>query len=112
VSVAAGAEQAHREHGDMTTQTIGTTTTYDGTEHCYLRGQDVRIVAVIKGAAGPGYDADGAYLTDDADFAGAGGITADDRVEVQPWIAREGRWSFATSDPRATDLACFAHLRP
>ena len=63
-------------------KTLGTTTTYDGTEHGYLRGHDVRIV-----------------------------VTADDRVEVQPWLAAEGRFSFVSSDPRAIDLACFASLK-
>ena len=93
-------------------QTIDTTTTYHGTEHRYLAGHKVRIIAVIKGAARTDYDpdADGAYLTDDDDIARAGGVTADDRVEVQPWIEKEGRFSFVSSDPCAIDLACFAHL--
>ena len=92
--------------------TIGTTTTYHGTEHRYLAGYQVRIIAVIKGAAAPDYDADaeGAYLTDEEDLVRAGGVTADDRVEVQPWIEKEERFSFVSSDPRAIDLACFAHL--
>ena len=92
--------------------TIGTTTTYHGTEHRYLAGYQVRIIAVIKGAAAPDYDVDaeGAYLTDEEDLGRAGGVTADDRVEVQPWIEKEGRFSFVSSDPRAIDLACFAHL--
>ncbi|MEZ4402848.1 MAG: hypothetical protein R3B06_22700 [Kofleriaceae bacterium] len=34
-----------------------------------------------------------------------------DRVEVQPWLAAEGRFSFVTSDPRAIDLACSASLK-
>jgi len=37
-------------------------------------------------------------------------VTADDRVEVQPWIEREERFSFVSSDPRAIDLDCFKHL--
>jgi len=120
--------------------TIGTTTTYHGTEHRYLKGYQVRIIAVIKGAAAPDYDADaegattacdrreqtgrehrrcesegrhsegGRNLTDEEDLVRAGGVTADDRVEVQPWIEKEGRFSFVSSDPRAIDLACFAHL--
>ena len=92
--------------------TIGTTTTYHGTEHRYLKGYQVRIIAVIKGSAAPDYDVDaeGAYLTDEEDLGRAGGVTADDRVEVQPWIEKEGRFSFVSSDPRAIDLACFAHL--
>jgi len=43
-------------------------------------------------------------------LARCGGITKYDRVEVQPWIEREGRYSFVTSDPLAVDLACFQHL--
>ncbi|PIE66465.1 MAG: hypothetical protein CSA24_00050 [Deltaproteobacteria bacterium] len=121
-------------------QIIGSTTTYHGTEHRYLVGYEVRVIAVIKGAAGPDYDPDadgattaserseetgrehrrcesegrhskgGRNLTDDEDIARAGGVTADDRALVQPWIEKEGRFSFASSDPRAIDLACFAHL--
>jgi len=84
----------------MTSITIGTVTTYHGTEHPYLRGHRVRIVAVLK--------ADGAYLKDDLDIAAAGGVTAADRIEVQPWLPEEKRFSFVTSDPKAADLACFA----
>ena len=91
-------------------KTIGTTTTYTGTEHSFLRGQKVRIIAVLKGAARPDID-DYAHLDDDDELARAGGVTADDRVEVQPWLEDEQRWSFVTSDPRAVDLACCAHLR-
>ena len=80
---------------------INTVTTYDGTEHRYLAGYAVRIVAVLK---------DGARLTDDGDIARAGGVAAGDRVEVQPWMEEESRFSFVTSDPRAVDLECFATL--
>ena len=93
-------------------KTIGTVTTYHGSEHAYLRGHKVRIVAVMKGAAAPDHDPDkdGTYLRDEDDVARAGGITAADRVEVQPWIEQEGRFSFVASDPRAIDLGCFKHL--
>lgn len=93
-------------------KTIGTITTYDGNEHPYLRGHKVRVVAVMKGAAAPDHDPDrdGMYLRDEDEVARVGGVGADDRVEVQPWLEREQRWSFVTSDPRATDLACFRHL--
>ncbi len=94
------------------TKTIGTITTYDGDEHPYLRGHKVRIVAVLPRAAAVDCnpDRDGALLRDDEEVERAGGVTADDRVEVQPWLEREQRWSFVTSDPRAIDLACFRHL--
>ena len=92
---------------------LGSTTTYHGTEHPYLRGLKVRIVGVMKRAAAPDYDPDrdGAYLRDEEEIARAGGVTADDRVEVQPWLKEERRWSFVCSDPLATDLACFARLK-
>ena len=93
--------------------TLGTTTTYDGTEHGYLRGHEVRIVAVLKNALRADYDPDqeGHYIRDEEDLERAGGVTADDRVEVQPWLAAEGCFSFVSSDPRAIDLACFASLK-
>jgi hypothetical protein len=93
--------------------TLGTTTTYDGTEHAYLRGHEVRIVAVLKNALRADYDPDreGQYIRDEEDLERAGGVTADERVEVQPWLAAERRFSFVSSDPRAIDLACFASLK-
>jgi hypothetical protein len=66
----------------------------------------------MKRAAAPDYDPerDGSYLRDEDEIARAGGVTADDRVEVQPWLEGGQRWSFVCSDPRAVDLACFRHL--
>ncbi len=92
---------------------LGSITTYHGTEHPYLRGHKVLIVGVMKRAAAPDYDPDrdGSYLLDEEDIARAGGITAEDRVEVQPFIEAEQRWSFVSSDPRAVDLACFRDLK-
>jgi hypothetical protein len=87
---------------------LGSTTTYNGTEHPYLRGYKVCIVAVMKRAATP--DQDGSYLRDEDEIARVGGVTAEDRVEVQPFLEGEQRWSFVSSDPRAIDLACFRQL--
>ena len=94
-------------------KTIGTETTYTGTEHRYLRGHRVLIIAVLKGAASPDFDpdAEGAHITDDDELARHGGIGPGDRVYVQPWIEKEQRFSFVSSDPRAIDLECFAELR-
>jgi len=93
---------------------IWTTTTYQGPadEHPYLNGYQVRITAVIKGGCAPDRDADTdcPYLTDDDDIARAGGVGPHDRIDVQPWLEKEGRFSFASSDARAIDLACFAGL--
>jgi hypothetical protein len=92
---------------------LGSRTTYHGTEYSYLRGHKVRIVAVMKRASVPNHDTDRecSYLRDEDELARACGVTADDRIEVQPWIEEEGRFSFVTSDPKAVDLACFTRLR-
>ena len=44
---------------------LGTTTTYDGTEHRYLRGHKLLIVAVMKNALRADYDPDqdGQYIS-------------------------------------------------
>ncbi len=92
---------------------IGKVTTYHGDEHRYMKGYKVRIVAVLHNAAKPDIDVDGpdyATLSDDDDIARAGGVTAHDRIEVQPFIEKEGRFSFVTSDPKAVDLAAFKRL--
>ena len=92
---------------------IGKVTTYHGDEHPYLKGYQVRIVAVLHNAAKPDIDVDGPdydHISDDEDLARAVGVTRHDRIEVQPWLEKEGRYSFVTSDPKAVDLACFQHL--
>ena len=64
---------------------LGSTTTYHGTEHPYLNGYRVRIIAVLKNAARPDIDVDGpdyAHISDEDDLARAGGVTAADRLEV------------------------------
>ena len=94
-------------------KTIGEVTTYHGDEHPYLRGYKVRIVAILKNAADPDLDVDGPdydHISDDLDLERAGGVTANDRIEVAPWIEKEGRFSWVTSDPKAIDLACFKML--
>ena len=91
---------------------MGTITDYTGAEHGYLRGHQVKIVAVIKGAAAPDLDpdADLDIATTDEDLARLGGLDTNDRVEVQPWLPTEDRFSWVSSDPRAVDLACFEML--
>ena len=92
---------------------IGTTTTYEGRSQPHLRGHQLKIIAILKGRAHADADVDdeNAYITDDDHLARVGGVTADDRVEVVPYIPERGRWSFASSDPKAVDLACFKHLK-
>ena len=68
------AELAIREDRLAERCTLGSTTTYLGDEHPYLRNCKVRIVAVMKRAAAPDYDPDrdGSYLRDEAEIARAG----------------------------------------
>jgi hypothetical protein len=95
-------------------KTIGTVTTCDSTEHPYLRGYEVQVVAIFKGAAREDYDPDGevAIATTDEELAALGGLEPGDRAEVTPWLPQLGRYSFATSDPRIEDLAAFRDLAP
>ena len=93
-------------------QVIGRITTYMGDEYPALRGCRVRIRAVLRGSLRPDVDvdADDHFVSDDATLTQLGGVTADDRVDVQPWIEEAGRFSFVSQDPRAVDLACFQEL--
>jgi hypothetical protein len=86
---------------------IGRRTTYNGDEHPYLRGYDVVIVAVLKGAL---RIEEYGHLTTDEEVRSAGGVSAEDRIEVAPFLPKEGRLSFVTSDPRAIDLEAFRYL--
>ena len=96
------------EPHDDPSRVIGRRTTYLGDEHPYLRGYyDVVIVAVLKGALRV---EEYGHLTSEEDVRGAGGVDADDRIEVAPFLPKEGRLSFVTSDPRAIDLEVFRHV--
>jgi hypothetical protein len=75
-------------------------------KHPYLRGYQVKVLAIFKGAAAPGYDPDDGFAvaTSDEELARLGGLGRDDRAEVVPWLETEGRFSFVSSDPRVADL--------
>ncbi len=82
---------------------IGRRTTCDSDEHPYLRGHEVVVVAVLKHALrNEEYES----LTSDDAVRAAGGVGPDDRLEVAP-ILPDGTLSFATSDPRASDVHGF-----
>jgi len=82
---------------------IGRRTTCESAEHPYLRGHQVVVVAVLKNALRTDeYQS----LTTDEEVRAAGGVGFDDRIEVAP-ILPDGTLSFATSDPRATDVHGF-----
>ena len=95
------------EPHDDPTRVIGRRTTYHGDEHAYLHGYHVVIVAVLKGALRV---EEYGHLTNEEEVRGAGGVDAGDRIEVAPFLPKEGRLSFVTSDPRAIDLEAFHHL--
>jgi|CXWL01.1.fsa_nt_gi hypothetical protein len=95
------------EPHDDPARVIGRRTTYHGDEHPYLRGYDVVIVAVLKDALRV---EEHGHLTTEEEVRGAGGVSADDRIEIAPFLPKEGRLSFVTSDPRAIDLEAFSHL--
>lgn len=90
---------------------IGTDTTYLGNEIPGLRGQKVRIFAVLRGGTRPDADpdADDYYADTDEKLARLGGVTAEDRIDAAP-VLFAGSTSFVHVDPRAIDLECFAHL--
>ncbi len=84
---------------------IGRRTSYHGSEHPYLRGRELVVIAVLKDAL---VVDNHAYLTTEEEVRAAGGVGPDDRVEVSPWMPEKGRLSFATSDVRAMDLEAWA----
>jgi hypothetical protein len=93
---------------DDSERVIGRRVTFHGEkEHQYLLGYGLMIVAVLKKK--PGEDEYQPLTTEDEVHA-AGGVTADDRIEVVPFLKETGRYSFVTSDPRAIDLDAFQHL--
>ncbi len=93
-------------------KTIGTTTTYVGSEIPGFQGQRVRIFGVMRGAlrADVNVDADDYFVTDDDALARLGGVTKHDRVDVAH-LRADGSASFVHCDPRAIDLECFASLK-
>lgn len=91
---------------------IGVTTTYVGDEIPGLNGARVRIFGVLRGALRPEVDVDAAdyFVTDDDALARLGGVMNEDRLDVAH-VRADGSASFVHCDPRAIDLACFAHLK-
>lgn len=85
------------------TKLIGRVATYVGDAHPYLRGYAVKVVAVITRPEG---DPDnGAVCGSDDDLAAAGGLDPErDIIEVVPWLPKQGRWSFVSSDVQLDDL--------
>lgn len=80
-----------------TAATIGTTATYTGTAHRWMTGLLVKIVAVHRG--------EDFMVDNDDDLARVGGIRPTDMVEVAPWLAKEKRFSWVTSDATPAEIA-------
>jgi len=95
---------------------IGTVTKYIGTELPGLTGEKVLITAINRLEARPDYSYDDEhedpdhYVGTDEHLDSLGGITAADRVDVQPFSDRFNAWSFVHYNPKAIDLECFAGL--
>ena len=97
----------------MSTKVIGQVTSYQGEEHPHLRGHQVKVVAIFKGAARADYDPDDGFAvaTTDDELARLGGVAVGDRAEVVPWLEAASRFSVASSDPKVEELGCFEALR-
>ena len=97
----------------MSAKVIGRVTSYQGEEHPHLRGHQVKVVAIFKGAARADYDPDDGFTvaTTDDELARLGGVAVGDRAEVVPWLDAESRFSVASSDARVEKLACFQAMR-
>ena len=91
---------------------IGSLTTYTGHEMPELKGRKVLIVGVLKRALCDDVDvhAYDFYVNDETQLTRLGGVTAHDRIDVQP-IVVSGDASFIHLDPRAIDLEAFAYLK-
>ena len=85
---------------------IGTVTKYVGREHPALRGHDVFIVAVVKGALAQGGKPE--LVNSDESIEASGGVTALDRVYITAFA--EGQEVMVSRYARATDLECFRDL--
>lgn len=90
---------------------IGAITTYVGSQIPAAQGRRVRIVGVLRGALcnHADMDLDSNYVTDNATLMELGGVTKEDRVEVL-FLRPDGSTILGRYDPRAVDLALFAHL--
>jgi len=101
-----------RPAADAAPRVIGRTTRYVGEEVPGYSGVAVRIFAVMRGALRPDVDVDAPdlYVTDDAQLAVLGGVTAQDRLDVAH-VRADGTASFVHVDARAVDLEFFAALR-
>ena len=80
----------------------GSTAHYLGSEVPFLT--KVKIVGVVKRYQYP------FVIDEESLLERLGGVDKEDRVIVVPWIHKEQRWSFVTSDPRAVDIDVFQHL--
>ena len=92
-------------------KTIGTITTYIGTEIPGYTGTRVRIFAVLRNALRPDVDVDtdGYLVNDDAELERLGGVTKNDRLDVAH-VREDGSTSFVHRNPRAVDLECFTAI--
>jgi len=71
-------------------------------EHKYLKGYDLKVIAVLR---------DEDVFHDDSDWGFKGILKKGDRLEVVPFLEKEGRYSFVSSDPLPKQLEAFKNIR-
>jgi hypothetical protein len=79
-------------------QIIGANATYTGTAHPWMTGLTVKVNSIIRGAD------DGFVIRSDEDLQRLGGLKDRDVLDVSPWMTKEGRFSWVTSDATADEL--------
>ena len=82
---------------------IGKVANYRGDRHPWMRDYDVRVIAVIKR---PGGDPDaGCVCRSNRELDEAGGLDPEhDIIEVVPWLERDARWGWVSSDVFMAEL--------
>jgi len=75
-------------------------------DHPYIVNHRVRVVAVLVDAANPEVDADDVRILKTVEEVEAleRQLGAGDRLEVQPWLETESRFSVVTSDVRFEEV--------
>jgi hypothetical protein len=80
---------------------LGQTAIYRGTAHPWLTGLRIEILGIFKVRPG---QPDPELFQDEVELATLGGHAPTDTALVAPWIEKEGRFSWVTSDAKVGEL--------